>query len=59
MENNIWMIRYNEEINTLLKGQICKIYQVTENKMIGTYNSMPKRMLKGSLCCKEEKEDPG
>jgi hypothetical protein len=35
MENNIWRIRYNEEINTLLKGEDSKIYQVTENKMVG------------------------
>jgi hypothetical protein len=36
MENNIWRIRYNEEINTLLKGKdIVKIYQATENEMVG------------------------
>jgi hypothetical protein len=38
MENNIWRIRYNEEINPLLKGENnSKIYQVTENKMVGAY----------------------
>jgi hypothetical protein len=32
MENNIWRIRYNEEINTSLKGRrYSKIYQVTDN----------------------------
>jgi hypothetical protein len=35
IENNIWRIRYSEEINTILKGEDIVIYQVTENKMIG------------------------
>jgi hypothetical protein len=60
-ENNIWRIRYNEEINSLLKGE--NTYQVTENKWLGHVermvdNAMPKRILKGRLIPKAEKEDP-
>ncbi|PNF17936.1 hypothetical protein B7P43_G18452 [Cryptotermes secundus] len=33
MENNMWRIRYNEEINALLKGEYIVRYQVSENKM--------------------------
>jgi hypothetical protein len=30
MENNVWKIRYNEELNTVMKGED----KVTENKMV-------------------------
>jgi hypothetical protein len=43
MGNNIWRIRHNEEINTLLKG---------EDK------AMPKRILKGRLYSKRRKRKP-
>jgi hypothetical protein len=33
MENNVCRIRYNEELNTLMKGE--DIVRVTENKMVG------------------------
>jgi hypothetical protein len=37
MENNIWRIRYNEDIGALLeKRRYSKIYQVRKIKMFGT-----------------------
>jgi hypothetical protein len=35
MENNVWKIRYNEELNTLLKGEDIARFIVTENEMVG------------------------
>jgi hypothetical protein len=34
MENNVWRIRYNEALNTLLKGEDIVSFIVTENKMV-------------------------
>jgi hypothetical protein len=30
MENNVWRIRYNEELNTLLKGEKCKKVKLSQ-----------------------------
>jgi hypothetical protein len=55
MENNVWRIRYNEEINTLLKGEdIVRLIKSQRIKWLGHVermedNTMPKRMLKGRL----------
>jgi hypothetical protein len=64
MENNIWRIRYNEEINTLLKGE--DIVRFTKSQRIRRLghvermedNAMPKRMLKGRLYSKRRKGRP-
>jgi GTP1/Obg family GTP-binding protein len=58
MENNIWRIRYNEEINILLKGE--DIVRFVKSQRIRWLehvermedNAMPKRMLKGRLYSK-------
>jgi hypothetical protein len=54
MENNVWRIRYNEELNTLLKGEdIVRFIKSQRIRWLGHVermkaNAMPKRMLKGS-----------
>jgi hypothetical protein len=63
MQNNIWRIRYNEEINTLLTGEDIVRFIKSQNKMVGYVermedNAIPKRMLKGSLYCKRRKGGP-
>jgi hypothetical protein len=64
MENNIWKIRYNEEINTLLKGE--DIVRFIKSQRIRWLvhveriedNAMPKRMLQGRLYSKRRKGRP-
>jgi hypothetical protein len=64
MENNIWRIRYNEEINTLLKGE--DIVRFIKSQRIGWLghvermedNAMPKRTLKGRLYSTRRKGRP-
>jgi hypothetical protein len=64
MENNIWRIRYNEEINTLLKGEdIVRFIKSQRIRYLGHVermedNVMPKRMLKGRLYSKRRKGRP-
>jgi hypothetical protein len=65
MENNVWRIRYNEELNTLLKGEdIVRFIKSQKIRWLGHVermedNAMPKRMLKGRLYSKRRKEDLG
>jgi hypothetical protein len=53
MENNLWRIRYNEELNTLLKGEDrVRFIKSQRIRWLGHVdrmedNAMPKRMLKG------------
>jgi hypothetical protein len=55
VENNVWRIRYNEELNTLLKGEdIVRFIKSQRMRCLGHVermedNAMPKRMLKGRL----------
>jgi hypothetical protein len=64
MENNIWRIRHNEEINTLLKGEDILLFIKSQRKRwLGhvermEYKAMPKRMLKGRLHSKRRKGRP-
>jgi hypothetical protein len=61
MGNNIWRIRYKEEINTLLKGEDIVRFIRSQNKMIGACRKdgrMPKIMLKGRLYSKRRKGRP-
>jgi hypothetical protein len=64
MENNVWRIRYNEEINTLLKGEdIVRFIKSQRIRWLGHVermedNAMPKRMLREGLYCKRRKERP-
>jgi hypothetical protein len=53
MENNVWRIRYNEELNTLLKGE--DIVRSIKSQRVGDVERMPKRMLKGRLYSKRKK----
>jgi hypothetical protein len=58
MENNAWRIRYNEELNTLLKGEdIVRFMNSQRTRWLEHVeriedNAMPKRMLKGRLYSK-------
>jgi hypothetical protein len=62
MENNLWRIRYNEELNTLLKGEvIVRSIKSQRIRWLGHVermedNAMPKRMLKGRLLQKKERK---
>jgi hypothetical protein len=53
MENNVWRIRYNEELNTLLNGEdVVRFLKLQRIRWLGHVermedNAMPKRMLKG------------
>jgi GTP1/Obg family GTP-binding protein len=64
MENNIRRIRYNEEINTLLKGEdIVRFIKSQRIRWLGHVermedNAMLKRMLKGRLYSKRRKGRP-
>jgi GTP1/Obg family GTP-binding protein len=64
MENNVWTIRYNEELNTLLKGEdIIRCIKSQRLRWLGHVermedNAMLKRMLKGRLYCKRRKGRP-
>jgi hypothetical protein len=61
MENNIWRIRYNEEINTLLKGEdIVRFVKSQRIRWLGHVermedNAMPKRMLKRKAVFQKKK----
>jgi hypothetical protein len=61
MENNVWRIRYNEELNTLLKGEdVVRFIKSQIIRWLGHVermeaNAMPKRMLKGRLYSKRRK----
>jgi hypothetical protein len=64
MENNVWRIRYNGELNTLLKGEdIVRFIMSQRIRWLGHVermedNAMPKRMLKGRLYSKRRKGRP-
>jgi GTP1/Obg family GTP-binding protein len=64
MENNVWRIRYNEELNTLLKGKdIVRFIKSQRIRWLGHAermedNALPKRMLKGRLYSKRRKGRP-
>jgi GTP1/Obg family GTP-binding protein len=64
MENNVWRIRYNEELNTLLKGEdVVRFIKTQRIRWLGHVermedNAMPKRMLKGRLYSKRKKGRP-
>jgi hypothetical protein len=55
MEKNVWRIRYNEEINTSLKGEdVVRFIKLRRIRWLGHVermkdNAMPKKMLKGRL----------
>jgi hypothetical protein len=61
MENKVWRIRYNEELNTLLKGEyIVRCIESQRIRCLGHVermedNAMPKRTLKGRLYSKRRK----
>jgi hypothetical protein len=63
-ENNVWRIRYNEELNTLLKGEdIVRFIKSQTIRWLGHVERMedsavPKRMLKGRLYSKRRKGRP-
>jgi hypothetical protein len=65
MENNIWRIRHNEEINTLYKGDdIVRFIKSQRIRWLGHVermedNTMPKRMPKEDYIPKEGNEDLG
>jgi hypothetical protein len=64
MENNVWRIRYNEELNTLLKGEdTVRFIKSQRIRWFGHVermedNAMSKRMLKGRLYSKRRKGSP-
>jgi hypothetical protein len=64
MENNVWRIRYNEDLNTSLKGEdIVRFIKSKRIRWLGHVdrledNAMPKRMLKGRLYSKRRKGRP-
>jgi hypothetical protein len=63
MENNIWRIRHNEEINALLKGEDIVRLIKSHRIWLGHVkrmeeNTMPKRMLKGRLYSKRRQGSP-
>jgi hypothetical protein len=64
MENNIWRIRRNEEINALLKGEdIVRFMKSQRIRWLGHVErtedkAVPKRMLKGRLYSKSSKGRP-
>jgi hypothetical protein len=61
VENNIWRIRYHEELNALLKGDdIVRFIKSESLRWLGLIermedNAMPKRMIKGKLYSKRRK----
>jgi hypothetical protein len=64
MENNVWRIRYNEELNIFLKGEdIERFIKSQRIRWLGHFermedNAMPKRMLKERLYSKRRKGRP-
>jgi hypothetical protein len=63
MENNIWRIRHDEEINTLLKGEDIVRFIKSQNKMVWGMSKEWKikqcqRVLKGRLYSKRRKGTP-
>jgi hypothetical protein len=65
MENNVWRIRYNEDLNTLMNGEdIVRFIKSQRIRWLGHFetmedNAMQKRMLTGRLYSKGGKEDLG
>jgi hypothetical protein len=63
MGNNVWRIRYNEEVNTLLKEQDTRVVRFIKSQRIRWLghvermedNAMQKTMLKGRLYTKSRK----
>jgi hypothetical protein len=63
MEDNVWRIRYNKKLNTLLKEDIARFITSQRIRWLGHAkrmedNAMPKRMLKGRLYSKRRKGRP-
>jgi hypothetical protein len=59
MENNVWSIRFNEELNTLLKGEdIVRCIKSQRIRWLGNVERMEKRMLNGRLYSKRRKGRP-
>jgi hypothetical protein len=64
MEKNVWRIRYNKEINILLKGEnIVRFIKSQKIRWLGHVermeaNAMPKRILKGRLYSRRRKGIP-
>jgi hypothetical protein len=64
MENNIWRVRCNKEINVLLdREDIVRFIKSQNLRWLGYVermedNAMPKRMIKGKLCSKRIKGRP-
>jgi hypothetical protein len=64
MENDVWRIRHNEKLNTLLKGEdIVRFIKSQRIRWLGHVermedNAVPKRMLKGRLYSRRRKGSP-
>jgi hypothetical protein len=65
MENNVWRICYNAEVNTLLKGEDIHVRFIKSQNIrwLGNVermedNALPKGMLKGRLYSKRRKGRP-
>jgi hypothetical protein len=64
MENNIWRIRYNGEINALLIEDVVRFIKSQRLRWLGHVermedNAMPKIMMKGKLYSERRKGRPG
>jgi hypothetical protein len=60
MENNVWRIRYNEELNTLVKGEdVVRFIKSQRIRWLGHVERMEDNaMLKGRLYSKRRKGRP-
>jgi hypothetical protein len=58
VENNVWRIRYNEELNALLKGEDTSIVRFTKSQRIRWLGMLKKwkSTLKGRLIQKKERK---